>query len=76
MPETIINTFKFFQVPIGNSKCVENFKFHNDAPMLKYCQNLLNRFCFSGLASAFYSIESLGFSIIAKADAKLPKNSY
>ena len=32
------NIFKFFQVPIGNSKCVENFKFHNDAPMLKYCK--------------------------------------
>ena len=27
------NTFKFFQVPIGNSKCVESFKFHNDAPI-------------------------------------------
>ena len=26
-----INTFKIFQVPIGNSKCVEIFKFHNDA---------------------------------------------
>ena len=32
------NTSKLFQVPIGNSKCVETFKFHNDAPMLKYCQ--------------------------------------
>ena len=31
-------TFKLFQVPIGNSKCVENVKFHNDAPMLKCCQ--------------------------------------
>ena len=36
------NTFKFFQVPIGNSKCVENFKFHNSAPMLKYCQKSFN----------------------------------
>ena len=35
------NTFKKFQVPIGNSKIVENFKFHNDAPMLKYYQNSL-----------------------------------
>ena len=39
------NTFKSFQFPIGNSKCVEFFKFHNDAPMLKYCQKLLNS-CF------------------------------
>ena len=36
------NTSKVFQVPIGNSKCVETFKFHNDAPMLKYFQKLLN----------------------------------
>ena len=33
-----INIFKMFQVPIGNSKCVENSKFQNDAPMLEYCQ--------------------------------------
>ena len=32
-------------------------KFHNDAPMLKYCQKLLNRCCFSILAPAFDSIE-------------------
>ena len=32
------NTFKLFQVPIGNSKCVETFKCHNDSPILKYCQ--------------------------------------
>ena len=32
------NKFKMFPVPIGNSKCVEKFKFHNDAPMLNYCQ--------------------------------------
>ena len=31
------NTLKKFQVTIGNSKCVEKFKFHNDAPILKYC---------------------------------------
>ena len=31
------NTFKFFRVPIVKSKCVEMFKFHNDAPILKYC---------------------------------------
>ena len=32
------NTYKNFQVPIGNAECVETFKFHNDAPILKYCQ--------------------------------------
>ena len=32
------NKFKFFQVPRGNSKCVEKFKFQNYAPMLNYCQ--------------------------------------
>ena len=51
-----INTFRFFQVPIGNAKCVESFKFQNDAPILKYCQNSLNSCCFSSLASAFVSI--------------------
>ena len=49
-------TFKRFQVPIGNSKCVETFKFHNDASILKYCQKSLNICCFSSLASAFVSI--------------------
>ena len=51
-----INTFKFFQVPIGNTKCVESFKFQNDAPILKYCQISLNSCCFSSLASSFASI--------------------
>ena len=50
------NTYKSFQVPIGNSKGVETFKFHNDAPILKYCQKSLNIYCFSSLASAFASI--------------------
>ena len=36
------NTFKKFQVPIGNAKCVESFKFQNDAPILKYFQKTLN----------------------------------
>ena len=36
-------SFKFYQVTIGKSKCVETFKFHNDDPMLKYCQKSLNR---------------------------------
>ena len=34
------NTFKRFQVPIGNAKCVESFKFQNDAPILKYCKKI------------------------------------
>ena len=51
------NTLKSFQVPIGYAKCVESFKFHNDAPMLKYCQKLLNSCCFISLASYFASIE-------------------
>ena len=42
-----INTFKRFQVPIGNTKCVESFKFRNDAPILKYCQKSLNSCCSS-----------------------------
>ena len=51
-----INTFKRFQVPIGNSKCVESFKFRNDAPILKYCQKSLNSCCFSSLESDFSGI--------------------
>ena len=45
-----------FEVPIGNTKCVEEMKFHIDALMLKYCQITSNTFCFSSLASAFDSI--------------------
>ena len=41
-----INTFKSFQVTIGNAKCVESFKFRNDAPVVKYFQKSLNS-CFS-----------------------------
>ena len=44
------NIFKFFQVLIENSKSVEIFKFHNDAPMLKYCQKSFNSCCFGCLA--------------------------
>ena len=51
------NIFKIFQVPIGNSKCVETFKVKNDAPMLKYYQKLFNSLCFSILASNFDIIE-------------------
>ena len=50
-------TFKIFQVPIGNAKCVKSFKFQNDAPILNYCQKTLNSCCFSSLASAFASIK-------------------
>ena len=53
------NKFKSFQVPIGNSKFMENFKFHNDAPILKYCQKSLDICCFSGLASDFISIKQI-----------------
>ena len=45
-----INTFKFFQFPTGNSKCVENFKVHNDVPILKY----FNKF-FNNCSSVVYS---------------------
>ena len=44
------NTFKNFQVPFGNAKCVELFKFQIDALILKYCQKSLNICCFSILA--------------------------
>ena len=50
------NTFKMFEVPIGNEKCVEEMKFHSKPPILKYCQNSLNICCLSSLASAFDSI--------------------
>ena len=54
-PDT--NAFKIFQVPIGNSKCLEIFNFHNDAPMLNYCQKSLNRCFFISLASSLAIIE-------------------
>ena len=38
------NTFKSLQVPIGNEKCVESFKFYNDTTILNYCQKSLNRY--------------------------------
>ena len=46
------NKFQIFDVPIGNSKCVEKLKFHSNAPMLKYCQKSLN-----SLVSDFAIIE-------------------
>ena len=53
------NTFKSLQVPIGNEKCVESFKFYNYAPILKYCQKSLNSCCLISLASAFVSIKKI-----------------
>ena len=47
------NTLKTFQVPIGNAKCVESFKFQNEALILKYCQKILNSCCFGSLSPAF-----------------------
>ena len=38
---------------------METFKFHNDAPMIKYCQKSFNRCCFISLASVFTSIEQI-----------------
>ena len=38
------DTFKTFQVPIGNAKVVKSFVFHKDAPILSYCQKILNSF--------------------------------
>ena len=54
--EQEIDTFRTFQVPIGNAKVVKQFVFHKDAPILSYCQKSLNSCCFSSLASAFASI--------------------
>ena len=48
-----------FVVPIGNSKNVEEIKFHIDAPMIKYCQNTSNSCCFSSLVLAFGSINKI-----------------
>ena len=45
------NIFKKFEVPVRNSKCVENIKFHTKAPIFKYCQKSLNGCCFSSLVS-------------------------
>ena len=48
-------TFKFFQVPTGNTIVVKSFVFHKDEPILNFCQKILNSCCFSSLASAFAS---------------------
>ena len=49
--------FKIFQVPIGSSKYVENFKFHSDAPILKYRQKSFDRCCLSSLEYSFAGIK-------------------
>ena len=49
------NTFKFFQIPIVNTKVVKSFVFHKDAPILGHCQKTLNSCCFSVLVSDFAS---------------------
>ena len=67
--KTILRS-KNFQVPFGNAKCVELFKFQNDAPILKYCQKTLNSGCFSSLASAFASIKHF------KAAIRLPTSIF
>ena len=51
------DSFRIFEVPIGNAKFVNAFVFHKDAPTLKFCQKSLNSCCFSSLASAFASIK-------------------
>ena len=51
------DTFKKFQVPIGNAKVVKLFLFHKDSPILSYCQKTLNSCCFSSSASDFSSIQ-------------------
>ena len=50
------NTFKMFEVPIINKKCVEEMRFHSKALMIKYRQNSLNSWFFRSLVSAFDNI--------------------
>ena len=50
------DSFRIFQVPIGNAKVVLSFVFHEDAPILSYRQKSLNSCCYSSLASDFASI--------------------
>ena len=47
------DTFRTFQVPIGNAKVIKSFLFHKDAPIITYSQKSLNSCCFGSLASAF-----------------------
>ena len=41
---------------------METFQFHNDAPILNYCQMSRNSSGFSGLASAFVRIKQTKFA--------------
>ena len=50
-----------FEVPIENTKYVEEMKFYSKARMLKYRQNPLNSCCFISLESAFDSINQTKF---------------
>ena len=54
---------KTIQVPVGNGKFIESFKFQIDAPFLKYCQKTLNSCCFGRLASEFASINHYNAAI-------------
>ena len=47
------DTFRTFQVLIGNEKVVKSFVFHKDAPILSYCQKTLIICCLISLESAF-----------------------
>ena len=51
------DTFKSFQVPIGNAKVVRLFIYQKDAPIIIYCEKTLNSCCFSSLSSAFAIIK-------------------
>ena len=76
------NTFKSFQVPIVNSKCVETFKFHNDSPILKYYQNSLNSCCLSSLMSAFdginknKAVDAISLRIEKSLESEVVNRSY
>ena len=45
-----------FEVPIENTKYVEDIRFHSKSPMLKYRQKSLKSCCLSILKSSFDSI--------------------
>ena len=53
------DSFRIFEVPIGNAKVVKSFVFHKDSPTLIYRQKYLNSCCFSSLASDFDSIKQI-----------------
>ena len=53
------DSYRIFEVPIGNAKVVKAFVFHKDAPTLIFRQKDLNSCCFSSLASDFASIKQI-----------------